>query len=343
MKRFALLALSLAMVSMVFMACSGDDDPVVPSDPTTTVAITVMDMAGAWDGLDLVINGSLVDNEPMALTQDGPIWSANVTGVKSGDYTYGIYLDDGAKALEPILTGLDVVVASDMTITGDTDPTLEPTDGTGYNLVVINNDPRLVDILIKGTHNGWVNERTGMSSDGMYFYFHVHTDSVTVGNHEWGAVENDGSGDGPWLIVGPNPAYEVAEDGTVTGAVSYTIPVPPPILDVTFNVDMTGETVSGDGVHLAGSFGGDGHPDWSANEISMTDEDQDGIYSVTLTLGQETEYQFKFVNGNHFDYAEAVPSECGVDDGYGAFNRSETTGTDDTESWSYVFGACNED
>ena len=41
MKRFALLALSLAMISMVFLACSTSDDPYVPGVPTASVAITV--------------------------------------------------------------------------------------------------------------------------------------------------------------------------------------------------------------------------------------------------------------------------------------------------------------
>jgi len=343
MKRIALLALTLAMVSMVFMACSSDDDPVVPSDPTTTVAIVVMDMAGAWEGMDLVIDGSLVGNEPMALTQDGPMWTANVTGVKTGEYTYGIYLDDGMKALSPILTGLDVDVASDLTVTGDTEPVLEPTAETGFNLMVINHNPTYVNIKFKGTYNDWTVDRTGMNSDGTYFYFHVHPDSVEAeSDHEWGAIEDDGTEWGVWLIDGPNPAFSIDADGMVSGTLTYTIPEPPPVLDVTFNVDMTGETVSGDGIHLAGSFGGDGYAEWSPNEITMTDEDEDGIYTITLTLGQETDYEFKFINGIIWDEQEAVPSECGVDDENAGFNRLETTGDGAAETWSYVFGACNE-
>lgn len=343
MKRIALLALTLAMVSMVFMACSSDDDPVVPNDPTTTVAIMVMDMAGAWDGMDLVIDGSLVNDTPMALTQDGPMWTANVTGIKTGDYMYGIFLDDGSKALVGVLEDLDIVVASDLTVTGDTEPTLEPTAETGFNLMVINHNPTYVNIKFKGTYNDWTVDRSGMNADGTYFYFHVHPDSVEAeSDHEWGAIEDDGTEWGVWLIEGDNPTFTIDADGLVSGTLTYTIPAPPPVLDVTFTVDMNGETVSGDGVHMAGGFGGDGYAEWSPNEITLTDDDEDGIYSITLTLGQDSIYEFKFINGIIWDDQEQVPADCGVDDENGGYNRSQLTGTTGDETWDFVFGACNE-
>jgi len=55
-------------------------------------------------------------------------------------------------------------------------------------------------------------------------------------------------------------------------------------VDVTLNVDLNNQTVSGDGVHVAGNFGDitSGQPNWDPAGIELTDGDADGIYSVTF-------------------------------------------------------------
>ncbi|MGY8929519.1 MAG: hypothetical protein ACKVHK_07600, partial [Flavobacteriales bacterium] len=45
--------------------------------------------------------------------------------------------------------------------------------------------------------------------------------------------------------------------------------------NVTFSVDMSGEIVSPDGVHIAGGFQG-----WDPALTELTDDDMDGVYSV---------------------------------------------------------------
>jgi len=84
-------------------------------------------------------------------------------------------------------------------------------------------------------------------------------------------------------------------------------------VDVTLNVDLNSQTVSGDGVHVAGNFGDitSGQPTWDPAGIELTDGDADGIYSVTLPLLPGA-YQFKFVNGNAWgsDEGGAIPQAC---------------------------------
>ena len=87
--------------------------------------------------------------------------------------------------------------------------------------------------------------------------------------------------------------------------VSFLLPV-----SVTFNVDMQEQVLSEDGVHLAGSdldtetfFGSVDQVEispWMPDEIIMTDDDYDGIYSFTIELLPNTSYIYKFING--YDY-----------------------------------------
>ena len=53
-----------------------------------------------------------------------------------------------------------------------------------------------------------------------------HTWTLTLnlepGTYQWGAIEDDGSANGIWLIEGPNLEVTVSESGVVTGTVTYT-------------------------------------------------------------------------------------------------------------------------
>lgn len=85
-------------------------------------------------------------------------------------------------------------------------------------------------------------------------------------------------------------------------------------VDVTFQVDMTGQTVSPDGVHIAGSLNG-----WNTEANQLIDQG-DNIYAVTLSLAPGTNYEYKFLNGNAWGTEEAAPSTCTV----GGSNRTFT-------------------
>jgi len=81
----------------------------------------------------------------------------------------------------------------------------------------------------------------------------------------------------------------------------------PPTTEVTFQVDMTNEVVSPDGVHFVADFQG-----WDPTSTPMAMVGVN-IYSYTATIGIGSYIQFKFVNGISFDGAEIVPGECNFD------------------------------
>jgi len=91
---------------------------------------------------------------------------------------------------------------------------------------------------------------------------------------------------------------------------------PPATVSVTFRVNMGQASVSLNGVHLAGDFGPNGYPNWNPAGIQMTDGNADNIYEITLNLFQGQSYEYKFINGNDWPFAENVPGECAL-----GFNR----------------------
>ena len=54
-------------------------------------------------------------------------------------------------------------------------------------------------------------------------------------------------------------------------------------VSVTLQVDMNEQTVSADGVHVAGEFQG-----WDPMATPMSDDDMDGVWEVTLDLAPGT-------------------------------------------------------
>ena len=82
--------------------------------------------------------------------------------------------------------------------------------------------------------------------------------------------------------------------------------------NVTFSVDMNTTAISSDGVHLTGSF-----QDWDPSTLELQDPDSDGVYSITVTLENDSIFEYKFINGNSWGNEESSNSfvDCnGVDD-----------------------------
>lgn len=85
-------------------------------------------------------------------------------------------------------------------------------------------------------------------------------------------------------------------------------------IEVTFQVNMSEELVSGTGVRLSGGSIGTGQP----GGIAMEDIDGDGIWSVTLSLPKGSVHTYKYRNGYFPDSWESgwenVPFECSSDE-----------------------------
>jgi len=103
-------------------------------------------------------------------------------------------------------------------------------------------------------------------------------------------------------------------------------------VDVTFQVNMIEETVSGDGVHIAGNF-----QDWDPTTTPMTDANADDVYDVTLSLYSDVQYQFKYINGNAWAGEESVPAACQAP---GETNRYEVIGSSNYSIDPVCFSAC---
>jgi hypothetical protein len=84
---------------------------------------------------------------------------------------------------------------------------------------------------------------------------------------------------------------------------------------ITFSVNMSGQTISPNGVHIAGNWQSEaGYPsDWDPSTCEMTDNG-DGIYTFGAFV-PEGVYEFKFINGNDWPAVENVPAACQVGDG----------------------------
>jgi hypothetical protein len=120
-------------------------------------------------------------------------------------------------------------------------------------------------------------------------------------------------------------------------------------VSVIIAVDMSNETVSADGVHIAGDlqddFTGTSCGEWDPACTMLSQGDSANIYLIKMELPAGT-YQYKFVNGNAWgsDEGSGLNADCGVDDGFGNFNRgldltNAPTGVD-TVVGPYVFNSC---
>ena len=97
---------------------------------------------------------------------------------------------------------------------------------------------------------------------------------------------------------------------------------------VKVSVDMTGQTVSANGVHVAGNFQG-----WNPGSTPLTLE-SGNIYSTFIDASAHSVMQFKFINGNTWGNAEGVPALNQV--GY------QTNGGQNDNRWFYVDSIAND-
>ena len=80
---------------------------------------------------------------------------------------------------------------------------------------------------------------------------------------------------------------------------------------------MSGLTVSPNGVHIAGSFNA-----FNADSTEMTPIGNN-VFEATIPLDSVVDVQYKYINGNAFGAGldETVPAACGVNNGFGGYNR----------------------
>lgn len=130
-----------------------------------------------------------------------------------------------------------------------------------------------------------------------------------------------------------NRFVEIGNNDTILPVVCFAscLPCVLPDREITFQVDMSNETVDPAGVFIGGSFNG-----WSSTATPMIDMGS-GVYAVTLTLGEGEYHQYKFLNGNVWGVSdESVPPTCATDN-----NREYTVPAYDETIPVVCFGSCD--
>jgi len=121
--------------------------------------------------------------------------------------------------------------------------------------------------------------------------------------------------DNRWLYID-----SLADDTTFIGELVFGGNAPVNLNLIRFVVNMQNETVSPNGVHVAGDF-----QSWSTTNTIMYhfDDAPTGVYEVISYVSPNNTYEYKFYNGNSSGDAEIVAGSCTV-----GGNRSETITTD---------------
>ncbi len=176
-----------------------------------------------------------------------------------------------------------------------------------------------VGVHIAGNFQGWDPGATLMTDAGDNIY--TFTQSFDAGSsleykyingNAWGEDEAVPAGcaqnNNRYLIV---PATDTVLIAVCFGSCD---PCGNPT-EITLQVDMSEQTVSPNGVHVAGSFQG-----WSPGNTEMTDQGG-GHYAVTVTVSENETIEYKYINGSDWPGEEIVPASCGVPDGVGGYNR----------------------
>jgi len=123
-----------------------------------------------------------------------------------------------------------------------------------------------------------------------------------------------------------DPSAGNFDDGANVDDGSCTYPV-------VLQVDASAlDSVSG-AMYVAGSFQG-----WDASGTPMT-EMEDGLWTVEIQSTLNA-MEYKFLSGPDWLFAEGVPSDCGVSNGLGGFNRSFTPTAGANVLSAVCFGGC---
>lgn len=112
---------------------------------------------------------------------------------------------------------------------------------------------------------------------------------------------------------------------------------------VKFAINMRGQTISPDGVHVMGNFqeAAGFTQNWDASSIQLEDVNADNTYEIELTL-PAGDYEYLFVNGNETVAAEVLPSDCAVLGNNNTNNRTISVGDGAADLPTYCFNTCEE-
>ena len=109
---------------------------------------------------------------------------------------------------------------------------------------------------------------------------------------------------------------------------------PSTLRNVTVQVDMTGQTVSSNGVYFTSDFHG-----WQPSAVRMT-AIGNNVYQARFKIPRNTTVRYKFLNGNAWGQNESVPEGCGSRNTSGSFDRTFTVEQWDMAVPAVCFSSC---
>jgi len=268
------------------------------SDPTKSVETeATTTTAGAWEMLEFDFTnqamGTAAIDYSYTYNMLSIFYNFGTTGADAGEKVY--YCDE-------VMFGEAVVVEMNM-VTFQVDMNDYGKDYTNVNL--------------NGTFNGWCGDcalMTDGDADGVY--------ELTVELEE-GEIEYkftvDGWSDDEKFAGGEsctkttdgftNRVYEVTDDATLDVVCWQSCEEcgeGPVSIDVTFQVDMSQYEGSYTNINLNGTFN-----EWCGDCAVMTDEDEDNVYELVVTLTADEEIEYKFtVDGWTDDEKFTEGDEC---------------------------------
>jgi hypothetical protein len=225
-------------------------------------------------------------------------------------------------------------------------PLVEDSVSVTFKVNMTNETVSALGVHIAGNFQNWIpsaSEMTDDNSDGIYEYTAMipaeyQVEFKFINGNDW--VDEESVPAACILAGSTNRIIQLANADTTYGPVCFGACVDcdeivePTMVTVLFQVDMSNEVVSPQGIHIAGNFQG-----WNPNG-TVLNEVGGGIWELTYQVEANTDIEFKFINGSNWTDSELVPADCGLSDGFGAYNRTLSVGSTNTVYGPICFGAC---
>jgi len=238
MKRFLQLFSTLIIFSLIAGMSFGQADVTITVEDQTqsNAKIFFKGTPTEWDTIVMYDDGTNGD-----ITAGDFIWTIVLPQVAEGDHEWGAVNQDDTWLIAGPNPAFNITGG---TITGQTAYVIPIVEDVVIDQIFIVDNQNSANVTFtlvqyKGTLTGWGNidmyddGTHGDATAGDHVWTVTINDTVPVGDHEWGAVDQDDN----WLISGSNQVCTVNNDGTVTGQTTYVIEAWGEV-PVTFTVDL---------------------------------------------------------------------------------------------------------
>ncbi len=162
----------------------------------------------------------------------------------------------------------------------------------------------------------WQSNTTTLTQEGTTDVYSIVVDIPAFRMYEYSFLNGDQSYEVEFVPVESRVGYNfdhnrwlyidsLANDTTFVGNILFNGNAPAGLTLVRFLVDMSNETISTNGVHVAGNFQG-----WDPATTRLYSFGA-GVYEIIAYVTTGT-YEYKFYNGNTLATEEIIPGPCSV-------------------------------